>query len=55
MEPFIPLLAVLIIVSLVIWAVEKMPPPLGGPAKPWIEIVVVLAAAAYLAKAYLHL
>lgn len=53
MEPFIPLLAVLIVVSLVIWAVEKMPAPMAGPAKPWIEIIIVLLAAAYLAEAYL--
>lgn len=55
MEFIIPLLVVLVIVSLVIYAVEKMPPPIAGPAKVWIEIIVVLVAAAYLAKAYLPL
>ncbi|MGL5734203.1 MAG: hypothetical protein ACRCYS_04980 [Beijerinckiaceae bacterium] len=53
MEAIIPVLIVLVVVGLVIYALEKMPAPIAGPAKVWIEVIVVLLAAAYLAQRYL--
>jgi hypothetical protein len=53
METIVVLLAALIIVGLLCYAIEKAPAPLAGPVKAWIEVLIVLVGAVYLVQRFL--
>lgn len=53
MDAITPVLTVLIIVGLVIYAFDRMPVPIKDPAKSWIAAIIALAGAAYLVQRFL--
>jgi hypothetical protein len=53
MEAITPVLTVLIVVGLAIYAFDRMPVPIKDPAKSWIAALIALGGAAYLVQRFL--
>lgn len=53
MEALVPVLVVLVIAGLIIYAIDHAPAPISGPVKPWLSVIVAVLAAGYLAQRFL--